>query len=182
MAKISHKTEKHKAKNRAKKAVDGPSGPSSVPLYIFVLISRRSLKIYKHLLFFCYLNRTFDLFDHIFNGLTNFSAPNFRSYFFRPSIHILMYWYAIGNYKLYGKFFDFIPCFGYFHTLLPELLYLHQTFTFWYVNMSNVTAGYGMFSESIAFFVNFHTLNTCLKRYNFIKIYKLFVKKCRHKK
>ena len=35
--------------------------------------------------------------------------------------------------------------------------------------MPNVTAGYGRFSDSIAFLGIFHTITTCLKRYNFIK-------------
>ena len=51
-----------------------------------------------------------------------------------------------------------------FHKLCVLLMY-----TFWNVNMANVTAGYGRFSDSIAFFKYFSYITTCLKRYNFIK-------------
>ena len=46
---------------------------------------------------------------------------------------------------------------------MSEVLYLHQNFTdceskLKYDKMPNVTAGYGRFSDLIAFFGNIHTL------------------------
>ena len=83
----------------------------------------------------------------------------------------------------YGRPFDFIA-FLRFHTLLSSIhvkstvsssnfhrLRVLLMYIFWNANMQNVTAGYGRFSDSIAFlWVFFHIITTCLKRYNFIKL------------
>ena len=49
-------------------------------------------------------------------------------------------------------------------------------YIFWYVNMPNVTSGYGSFSESIAFFGNFHILQRVWNVIASSKFYKLCVK------
>ena len=71
----------------------------------------------------------------------------------------------------YGTSFDFIAFFGHFHTTLATIyvwsivpspnfhrLCVWLIYTFWYVIMPNVTAGYGRFANVIAFFENFYTL------------------------
>ena len=79
----------------------------------------------------------------------------------------------------YGMPFDFIAFFGIFiynWRFISEVLYLHHIYfqrlcvwtiyTFWYVNMPNVTTGYGRFSDLIMFYREFSNRTTCLKRYN----------------
>ena len=71
----------------------------------------------------------------------------------------------------YGTPLDFIAFFGIFYTLLTTIhvwitvsppnfhrLCDRLVFTFWYITMSNATAGYGSFSNFCAFFRNFHKL------------------------
>ena len=48
----------------------------------------------------------------------------------------------------YGTPYDFIEFFGYFHTLFVCLVNVH----IWYVNMPNVSPGYGRFSDLIGYF------------------------------
>ena len=54
-------------------------------------------------------------------------------------------------------------------------------YTFWYVNMPNVTVGYRRFSDSIAFFWEFSYIIACLKRYNFIKLLQIMCYDLRQK-
>ena len=98
------------------------------------------------------------------------------------NMHILIYRYARCNCNLWKVFWFYCP-FWYFHTLLTTIhvwiivsspnfhrLFVSWMYTFWYVNMSNVTIGYGRLSSLIAFFFwEFSYITTCLKRYIFIK-------------
>ena len=58
------------------------------------------------------------------------------------------------------------------HNLLKfggDIINVQSIYTFWYVNMPNLTASYGMFSDLMHFFWEFSNIIS-LERYNFIKL------------
>ena len=73
----------------------------------------------------------------------------------------------------YGTLLDFVAFLLFFihnwQVFMSEVLYLHKTFKYWlidiiwYINMPNVTAGYGRFSDKIVLFGNFHILLLLVK-------------------
>ena len=79
----------------------------------------------------------------------------------------------------YGTHLDFISFFlgifiGYRRAFMlevsPNFYRFYVGLLYIYFGMSNVTAGYGRFSYSIAFYGNFSYIYTCFKRYNFTKL------------
>ena len=78
---------------------------------------------------------------------------------------------------------DFNQFYGYFHTLLTTIdvwivislpnfhrLCFWSMYKLWYVNMPNITAFYGRFSDFIVFLWEFSYIITYLKRNNFIRL------------
>ena len=79
--------------------------------------------------------------------------------------HILIHCIDILDVTIsYGKSYDFIAFFGYFHVWSvassPNFhkLYVWLMYTLWNVNIPNMSVGYGRFSYLIAFFEHFHIL------------------------
>ena len=80
--------------------------------------------------------------------------------------HILVYWHARYNCRLWKALWFYCVSSPNFHRLCVWLMY-----TFWNVNMPIVTAGYGRFSDSIAFFVYFSYVWNDISSSNFYKLY-----------
>ena len=86
------------------------------------------------------------------------------------NIYILIYRYVRCDCKLWNAPWCYCV-FSYVHILLTTIhdwiivsspkfhrLYVWLIYTFWYINLPNVTAGYGRFSDLISFFGNFNIL------------------------
>ena len=95
-------------------------------------------------------------------------------YLVNPSVyvsnntHILIYWYAKCDCKLWNIILSEVLCFH------PDYVSIN---TFWCANMPDVTEDYGRFSDWIAAFDNFHII---LCSWNIITLSKFYENLCNH--
>ena len=97
--------------------------------------------------------------------------------------HILICQYARCDFKLWNApwfycvfcvfsyiFDDHYSCLNYCIFTKHSQIVFWLMYTFWFVNLPNMTAGYGRFSDLIVFFGEFSYIWTSLKSYTFIKL------------